>query len=334
MAISLAVAKVSYEAYITGVRGLSLHTVEDYSRTLKRLLEFLGDVPLHSITTEDIESFIGHWRSKRVKPGGIVSRPSKPLSLKTLRNMQIGISAFWTWALKKGYVDNHIIQGKMRFIKAKKKTIIPYTDDEIDRLLKACESRSYMRRNKLIHQKRPTCKRDKALIYWLISTGTRATETISVRGPDVNLIDHSARILGKGNKEREVYFGNSTTDMLIDYLTDRGIWDHTSRKRLSLNIPDVPLFATQNESSMTRDNLLNMVYYLANKAGIQTATIHMFRHTFAKLSIRNGCSEEWLRRMLGHSTYHMVAIYIKLFKEDMQAIHRNVDPMDNFLKRR
>lgn len=342
MAMSLSTGILAFQAHIIGVRNLSPHTVEDYSRTLQRLADFLDETtPLDAITTNDIERFLSHWQGITITPGGIVAKSPKQLSPKTILNMQVAISAFWTWAVKKGHAPVHITRDKIPFVRPQQRQIIPYTDEQIAALLDACETRSYILPNgTLVTQKRPTRKRDRALLYWLLSTGTRASETVALRGPDVNLLDRSAVIRyghAKNQKERQVFFGHITVEALIDYLADRDVLSSSSRRNIV--IPDVPIFVTmptKNRPSrqMSRDGLLHLIYQLAKFAGVPDAYVHKFRHTFAKHAIMNGCGEEALRRMLGHSTLDTVRRYVHLFGEDVQAIHRAIDPVDNLLKRR
>ncbi len=75
-------------------RRLSIHTLTDYERTLRKFLKHVGDAPIQNISTTQISAFLAN----------------QEWSAKTVLNYHIGLSALWTWAIKEGYTDKHIMR--------------------------------------------------------------------------------------------------------------------------------------------------------------------------------------------------------------------------------
>ena len=148
--VSLSDALEGYFLY-ADARRLSPHTVADYANTFRRLQDFLGeDPPMDSITPGQIRSFLA---------------ARSHLSKKTLLNYHVGLSALWTWAMEEGLVSEHILKRVDR-PRPEQKVIKPYTKEDIQALLAACDySSPYSRPGKReCRNRRPTALRDRAII--------------------------------------------------------------------------------------------------------------------------------------------------------------------------
>jgi integrase/recombinase XerD len=170
-------------------RRLSTATLRDHDNTFRKLEEFLGrDPPLNSITPADIRGFLSSMDG---------------LSAKTLLNYHTGLSALWTWAVKEGIAEEHILH-KVRRPKPEKREILPYTRRDLQAMLAACDNtRAYVRPGKRkCNHSRPTADRDRAIILLLVDTGMRASELCNLRIQDLDMANHRVRVMGKGRKER------------------------------------------------------------------------------------------------------------------------------------
>jgi site-specific recombinase XerD len=148
-------------------RRLSPATLRDYDNTFRKLEEFLGrDPPLSSITPADIRGFLSSMDG---------------LSAKTLLNYHTGLSALWTWAVKEGVAEEHILH-KVR---------------------------------------RPSADRDRAIILLLVDTGMRASELCNLRIQDLDMANHRVRVMGKGRKERMLPIAARTSQAIWRYLATR-----------------------------------------------------------------------------------------------------------------
>jgi site-specific recombinase XerD len=82
---------------------------------------------------------------------------------------------------------------------------------------------------------------------------------------------------------------------------------------------------------MNRHNLRHMVQGVARRAGVQRATVHRFRHTFALQFLRNGANVFALKEALGHESMTMVLRYLDLAQADVKEAHRVASPVANWV---
>lgn len=259
-------------------RRLSPHTIADYRRTLRKFIVFVGeDVDIASITTRDISGFLA----------------AQPFSAKTLANYHIGLGALWTWAMREGYVDKHVVRlvDKPR---PKKVIVKPFTEVEIKAMLSSVAR----------HE-----DRDRAIIFLLVDCGLRASELISLSRQDIDLVNRQVKVLGKGNKERLIPFSSRTGSALF--------------KTLSYSDNDRPF-------PLTRESLAHLVRRIGDRAGVLGAHPHRFRHTFAIQFLRNGGDPYTLQALLGHTSFEMTRIYLNLAQIDIDAAHKRASPVDNW----
>jgi len=336
MSISLEIAVLGFNRHLRA-RRLSDHTIRDYNTTLRRLVQRLGgETPIGGITTDDIEGFLAHWRDAVIRPAGIADRGEQQLSAKSLENMRVGLSALWTWAVDKGYAPEHIIRGRIKRIKYTPPPIQPFTDEELLAMLAACEktATSTTRLGRSTSRHRPTAKRDRALLLFLLDTGCRISETINLTMDQLHLDDNKVIVHGKGDKMRECYFSDITGEALFHYLADRGVLGARSRngkRGVQDHAGATCVFATRKDRPMARSSALWLIYRLADRAGVSGAHPHRFRHTFAIQYLRNGGDVYTLQRQLGHSSLETVRRYLQIAETDIKRVHRRVSPVANLL---
>lgn len=152
--------------------------------------------------------------------------------------------------------------------------------------------------------------RDKAILLFLLDTGVRAAELLSIRMADVNLLTGEVLIRrGKGGKPRTVYIGRRTRRSIRDNRHNTSIY----------------LFASRYGEQLTYWGLRDMMARLARKAGINTPTLHSFRRTYALNSLRSGCNVFVLQRLMGHADIQILRRYLALTDQDTRGIPSVVD---------
>ena len=288
-------------------RRLSPATLRDYDNTFRKLEEFLGrDPPLNSITPADIRGFLSSMDG---------------LSAKTLLNYHTGLSALWTWAVKEGIAEEHILH-KVRRPKPEQREILPYTRRDLQAMLAACDNtRAYVRPGKRkSNHSRPTAERDRAIILLLVDTGMRASELCNLRIRDLDVANHRVHVMGKGRKERLLPIAARTSQAIWRYLATR------DTKRDSAF-----LFATKTERQLERNNVRNTLKRIGERAGVSGVTMHRFRHTFAIAFLRNNGHIMALQRLLGHATLDMVSRYLNIVQADIENAHKESSPVANWL---
>jgi integrase/recombinase XerD len=290
-------------------RGLSINTINDYSRTLNLLLSYLKDNPLLStISRSDVESFLAFHKPR--------------LTNKSLNNYHIGLSSFWTWCVHEKICKVHIVR-EIRAAPPEIRTIDPLSETEIRLLLQAVRrSRMYKAGGVvkgIIDFALPFAERNTAIILLLLDTGLRASELTTANISSVDLRSQNIKVLGKGKKERRVPFSARTGKVIWRYLTSRDDQNE-----------DAPLFLSSGGRRLTRNELANTLIRAGRRAGVTGTHPHRFRHTFAINYLRNGGDVYSLQAILGHSTMEMVRRYLALAQVDLETAHRRASPVDNW----
>jgi integrase/recombinase XerD len=152
------------------------------------------------------------------------------------------------------------------------------------------------------------------LVLFLLDTGCRISEALTLRVRDIDMDNLLVTLDGKGRKQRIVPFSFELRKALFRYVED------FSRK------PDSLLLASRNETQLGRRVMLRDVKRLCKRLGFTppARTLHAFRHTFAVNYLRRGGSVFHLQKCLGHSTLEMTRRYANLMTEDLQAVHERV----------
>jgi integrase/recombinase XerD len=286
----------------------SPNTVSSYQRVFHRMVAMLGDVEIESISSDDIRRFL---TLLRIEYG---------LSKRSVHDAWIPLSSLWTWAERELGIP-HIIRSRIAAPSYKKRTIDPFTVDEIQRLLKAVEYTQAWdtRTGKRARTKRSTADRDRAILYVLIDTGMRASELCSLLVSDYDAQRSRIHIReGKGDKERFVVTGSRAQRILWRYLAGRA------------NVkPAQPLFTTHGNQAINRSQLYRLIARLGERANVPDSHPHRFRHTFAITFLRNGGSPLLLQELLGHAELSTVLTYVKLADQDMDGSAKH-SPADNW----
>ena len=162
-------------------------------------------------------------------------------------------------------------------------------------------------------------KRLRVVILFLLDTGCRISEALTLRVRDLDMENLLVTLDGKGRKQRVVPFSFELRRAMFRYITE-------SKKTL-----DSLLFANRSGTKLGRRNVLRDVKLLCKRLGFNppARTLHAFRHTFAVHYLRKGGSVFHLQKVLGHSTLEMTRRYANLMTEDLQAVHERVSLLSN-----
>ena len=241
-------------------------------------------------------------------------RTGAPISTEYNLTLRRAYGAFWTYAIKRGIVTANPLADLPKIPKVKQQSPQRHTfsPEQLDALERATS-------------KSLNPKRDLALFFFAYDTGLRATEIANVRFADFDLTSRSVRVVGKGDKERQVWFSPHTLRELWNYWRERGA--------LPLDEPDDFAFvavsgATVGEE-MTRWGISGIVRRLCKRAGITDGKTgaHRLRHTCATDLIRNGAYQDSVQHQLGHSDPKMTQIYVTLASADLQRQHAMASPV-------
>jgi len=162
--------------------------------------------------------------------------------------------------------------------------------------------------------KRKCQRRLHLLIMFLLDTGCRITEALSVRVRDIDLDNLLVTLDGKGRKQRVVPFSFELRRAMFRYCKE------FERK------PDSLLFASSDGTALGRRNILRDVKLACKKLGFAppARTLHATRHTFAVNYLRRGGNVFALQRVMGHSDLETTRKYVNMTTADLQAMHERV----------
>jgi integrase/recombinase XerD len=296
--------------------GYSESTIAIYQWVFSELSSLLGDPEVDAITTRDLRNFIYSMRTNYTTNRG------GPLSGSSLDNIWKGLRSFFRWAhdeLGVGRPDKELTRPKYT-----SKPILPLTEEEVKALIDACmytkEYNSLKRRT--FRSRRPTGKRDRAMLVTLVDTGLRVSEMCRLKVGDVNLDTGAVNVApygsGQKTKGRTVYLGKASKSAIWKYMADREALD------------DEPLFPSRSGGLLNSDTVGQLFSRLGERAGVKDVHPHRFRHTFATEYLRNGGDIYTLQALLGHSTLTMVLRYLTLTNSDTAAAHRRSSPADHW----
>jgi len=152
------------------------------------------------------------------------------------------------------------------------------------------------------------------LILFLLDTGCRITEALTLRVAEIDFDNLLVTLDGKGRKQRIVPFSVELRRSLYRFITENG------------RTPYDLLFASKRGTLWSRRNILRDVKALCRSLGFEppARTVHAFRHSFAVNYLRRGGSVFHLQRVLGHSTLEMTRRYSNMMVDDLSAVHPRV----------
>lgn len=233
------------------------------------------------IETSDLRSYIASYSD------------NKNVSKTTLDNIRRIISSFFSWLEE----ENHIIKSPARRIhKIRTGSTVKavYTDEELELLRDSCNNR-----------------RDLAIIDFLASTGVRIGELVKINISNIDFDKRECLVLGKGNKERIVYFDARTKIHILDYLESRT--DDNEALFVSLNRPYSRLKISGVEIRLRN---------LGEKLNIERVHPHKFRRTLATKAIDKGMPIEQVQTLLGHTKIDTTLHYAMVNQNNVKQSHR------------
>ncbi len=297
--------------------GKSQRTAEYYEENLRRFLWYADrqDWPddIRFLTEWQIRDFLGYVATETDRWGlnGNGSETSRRrASHSTLYHYWVTLSTFFNWLVRERFVGESPV-ARIRPAKPKPKAVVPYSGDEIGRMLRVCDY-DYE------HNARFVGSRNRAMVLVLLDSGVRLSELVNMRIRDINADTGYIRVLGKGSKERVVRIGKVAQKALWRYLMCRGRNDVEQ------------LWLTEEGRPMNDTGVKSMVKRLKERAGVTgEGSVHRFRHTFALSFLRSDRNVFNLQYLLGHADLEMVRRYTSaLGMEDALRAHETASPAD------
>ncbi len=166
----------------------------------------------------------------------------------------------------------------------------------------------------------PIIIRNYAMLHLLYSTGLRVSELVNLSLSGINRISCFVRIIGKGDKERLVPFGEIAKNHITTYLEQ-------SRPRILNGKRTNILFVTNRGKEMTRLRFWQIIKEAGRIAGIdKDISPHILRHSFATHLLTHGADLRAVQLMLGHSDITTTQVYTHIDQDRLKNIHKKFHP--------
>ena len=263
------------------IEGCSIKTIEYYRNIILKMTMSIKKL-IKTITTEDLRKYLSDYKEENNS------------SLTTIDNMRRIFSSFFAWLED----ENYIVKSPARRIHRVKTAKImknTFSDENIEQMRDLCKNDI----------------RNLVLIELLLTTGMRVGELVNLNIPDINFEERSCIVLGKGNKQREVYFDAKTKIHLQEYLENR-------------NDNEIALFVSKNKrhQRLSISGIELIIRNIGKNINIDKAYPHKFRRTLATMAIDKGMPIEQVQKLLGHVKIETTMHYAMVNQNNVKISHR------------
>jgi integrase/recombinase XerD len=279
-------------------KGLSQNTLISYEQELNKFKYYILKKKINHLKLSEQQSI--SFIKSEVEKGQSASTQSHLISV---------LRGFYKHLISEELIDYNPISN-ISFPK-KWKTLPKYmTIEEINKLMNAPD------------QKKPLGIRDKAILELMYATGLRISELISLKQENIYIDENFLRVIGKGNKERVIPFGNQAKKWIENYFTE-------SRTLLLKNKTSDYIFVNRQGEKLSRQGLWKIIKGYGKKIGISsTMTPHILRHSFATHMVEKGADLRSVQMLLGHSSISTTEIYTYVARDKIKKIYDKYHPRD------
>ena len=285
-----------YLEYLKYQKNYSEYTEISYEDDILEYLDFLKKENLSFLDVEysDIRFYLMYLKDEKKDNNSSINR-----KLSALRG-------FYKYLANEGLVDNNVFS-LVSGPKKNKKLPRYFEYNELEELFLIPDTGT------------PLGQRDLLILEMLYATGVRVGELINIKIKDIDLGRKNILILGKGNKERYVTYGEYCEEILKLYLNDG---------RNSLNTKDSDyLFLNSNGGNLTERGVRYILDQLIQKTSIQKKiSPHMIRHSFATHLLNEGCDLLVVQKLLGHESIKATQIYTHVTTDRLKEVYYHSFP--------
>ena len=282
----------SFLSHLEVVRHLSPHTISSYRRDLDSFFTFLKEK--HDSWEEAQDH---HVR------GFVAQERRRGLSARSIQRALSSIRSFFNYLLDEEVVETN---PAANISSPKSAQLLPKAldTDLVKRLLD-------------FKPQGDIEIRDKAMVELLYSSGLRLSELCGLNMDSVSIKERSCRVVGKGNKTRDLPVGEKAIQSLRDWLLVRENISSDANKALFLN---------KNGKRISARSVQLRLERLSKKRGLPMVNPHMLRHSFASHILESSGDLRAVQEMLGHSDIGTTQIYTKLDFQHLSKVYDDAHP--------
>ncbi len=279
-------AMVAFLVHLAVERGLSPNTVAAYRRDLAQYAEHVSDGGTP-------ETFLEELHASELRPT-------------TAARKLAAIRGFHKFALSEGLHPTD-------------PTILVDAPQRPDALPKSLDVDEVLR---LLAQPDPASadgRRNRAILEVLYGTGARVSELVALDLHDLDLVERTVLLTGKGNRQRIVPMGRHAVDAVEAWLADRLEWRRSATD-------DGAVFLNRRGGRLTRQGIFGIVRRTADAAGLGDVSPHVLRHSAATHMVEGGADLRTVQEMLGHASISTTQVYTRVSADHLYEVYVEAHP--------
>lgn len=284
----------SFLEYLHTELNYSPNTIKSYQNEIEKFKEYLEmeNIDYLKINKDNVRSYLKYLDSLKYKNSSIS------------RNIS-ALRAFYRYLVIKERIGKNIF-ASIRNPKIEKKLPNFLSEVDMERILEFPKVEGY--------KKNIYTSRDLLIIELLYDTGCRVDELVNIKLKDINETEKSIKVLGKGAKERVVFYGEYAKDYLSTYLIDR--------KLLLDGRKSEYLLVSQESDQLTTRRIAQIIESIIRLVGIKNkVTPHTLRHTFATHLLNHEADLRSVQELLGHSSLSTTQVYTHVSNERLRDVY-------------
>ncbi|QGU02291.1 Tyrosine recombinase XerC [Corynebacterium kalinowskii] len=272
------------------VAGKSPATIKSYRSDLQLLAQDVA-------TTKELTlSSLRAWLAKAVAEGK---------SKATLARRTASVKGFSAWLVKQGELDRDVAA----------RLVTPKAGRHLPRVLAQKEAGELV--GNAVSEDEVQFARDSAILELMYAAGVRIGELVGLDVGDVDVAKRTAKVTGKGNKQRMVPFGAAAADALSQWITVRGELAQAEESALFVGVRGKRIDPRQ---------VRRVVERAAAVTGVSDLTPHGLRHSAATHMLEGGADLRIVQEMLGHSSLQTTQIYTHVTASRLKAAFDQAHP--------
>jgi integrase/recombinase XerC len=292
----------AFNRHLTSERDLSSNTVRAYIGDLESLLAHLETLKVEEIAQLELNHLRSWLANQQIKGGARTSLSRRITSIRL----------FTKWAVKNNYLAKDV---GTTLATPKGHRILPDVL-EIDEAKTAMDSLA----TRASEEQTPLSLRDVAIVEMLYATGARVSELCGLDFNDIDYDRQTIRVLGKGNKERTIPFGNPALRAL-------DLWLKQGRDKIAQSHSGDAVFIGARGKRIDQRTVRTVVYEaLSAIEGIERMGPHALRHSAATHLLEGGADLRTVQEILGHASLATTQIYTHVSTERLQKAFKQAHP--------
>mgnify|MGYP002759565604 FL=1 len=275
-------------------RHFSDHTLKSYHDDIVQFNDFLyqESLDLNDFEYKDARNYLSFLYSKNLK------RTTVSRKISTLRTF------YEYWMTQ----DESVVNPFVQLVHPKKEQYLPqfFYEEEMEALFKTVDTDS------------KKGMRDKVILELLYATGIRVSELVYIKTQDLDMKLPGVKVLGKGNKERFIPFGEFCKQSIERYLKEFKPLKHVDHDYLIVNMQGQPI--TERGVRYVLNDVVKRT------SGVTNIHPHKLRHTFATHLLNQGADLRTVQSLLGHVNLSTTGKYTHVSNQQLRKVYLNAHP--------